>query len=126
MGNADSFLERTDILKERIGEGTLHGSVTYGTAYAIPIHESHWENFMGRYGYKRLSQHTGEPKFLEATLYRGYRRWLQRLADAVRDGSSLDVAMGENMLELKVESQQITPVRTTDLRRSAEEHVERL
>lgn len=120
-----SFFERIDELQARVGEGTLTGTFTVDTPYAYNMHEKHWLNFMGRYGYKPITQYHngGGEKFVEGPLMENYPRYFQHLADEVLEGS-LREAMADNLDDMDDALQRNAPERSGRLKSSGHKDVQ--
>lgn len=104
---ASSFFERTDELKDLVGQGDLEGHLVVDQAYARVQHES--------LDFKHV--HGGTAKFVEKPLMEGYRHWYQRLADAFGD-RPLNEAMIDNVEDFVVDAEVTTPVEFGDLAQS--------
>lgn len=51
------------------------------------LHEEHWENFLGRFGWKAIEHYHlgGGPRYLEGPLFEGSDEFMQMVADSVLD-----------------------------------------
>lgn len=93
------FVETLEVLIVKTGEGTLVGHVGFNQVYAHRQHEE--------LGWKH--PHGGQAKYLSTPLYANAGIYLQRLADAVLEGS-LDQAMIQNVTELADQAADLAPV----------------
>lgn len=112
MPGAESFDAALAGLAERVGEGTLTGSLEVDQVYARYQHE----------GLDLRHPRGGRAKYLEGPLYERHRDYLQRLADHTLDGT-LSGAMRENMESLATEVYDNAPREFHDLRRSGHPRV---
>jgi len=111
---ASDFGEHLDELGQRVGEGTLSGSVEYDQAYA---HRQH-----AAIQYKH--EHGGQAEYLSSTLDERRDALLQHLADKVLDPEGVKTGMIEDMNNLADSSAGKVPLEHGTLRASAHPTVE--
>jgi hypothetical protein len=102
-----TFMERTEVLLDRVGYGDLGGRVVVDQPYAQDQHET--LVYVHRGG--------GRARYLGEPLYAHYPRYMQRLADAALDGD-LTQAMVRNMEDLSGEVYDNAPFEFGDLKAS--------
>lgn len=105
---ASTFFDRIDELAERVGHGTLRGTVKVDQVYAHVQHED------------LTYQHPrgGGPKYLEGPLHEQHRDYLERVARATLGEEGPDPAMADAMESLSGEVSRKAPVEFGDLRES--------
>jgi hypothetical protein len=123
---ASDFFEKMQALKDRVGEGELKGTVSFGTPYAWNQHEARWINFMGRYGPKDIHTYHrgGGPKFLSGPMLAHTADARARLGAAfLRALSGVDGALVDEMHsfvdDVKAEAVEAAPIESGRLRESA-------
>ena len=78
---ADFFTE-TEKLARKIGDGTLSGILAVdGGERSEPLEHGYWQNFMGRYGYKKIENYNqGGPHATQRALQETYEGNLQDIS----------------------------------------------
>lgn len=116
-----SFQQGITDLQDRVGRGELVMSVVVDQPYAIPMHERHWQNFLGYLGFKEIETYHGGggDKFLERPLFNKSAPYLAKLAANAYFDHGLRDAMIDNAEDLASEVHDNAPVRSGRLRDSA-------
>lgn len=114
MAGADSFDARMAELGDRVGEGTVRGSVEVNQAYAQYQHE----------GLDLRHPRGGQAKYLEEPLYGNHRGYLQDIAHRVLRSGPVQ-AMADVMEDLSGQVFDHAPVEFMDLRMSGHPTVSR-